>query len=344
MRSLLALLVLAASGSAADHFDVVVYGGTAGGVIAAVSAARAGMKVALLEPGRHIGGMASGGLSATDVGRKEVIGGNALEFYLRAGRHYDMAQYGQEAAWRMEPHVAEEIFRQMLREAGVTVMMEHRLREKDGVTKAGATLRQITVESGASFNASVFVDSSYEGDLMAQAGVSYTWGREGTSQYGESLAGVRAMTEGHQFEVNLSPYDAKGNLLPEIDRAPRGEPGAADRKVQAYNYRLYFSDDPANQTPFARPARYDPARYELLARLLKARLQATLIGADLTKATMVAATFEKADLTDCRVYGDSTWDVNLSDAISEEPDYQAGVRSSSSSRSSRHPPSSYISS
>src|SRR5580704_10246090 len=178
MRSLLALLLLAASGAAADHFDVVVYGGTAGGVIAAVSAARAGMKVALLEPGRHLGGMVSGGLSATDVGKKEVIGGYALEFYLRAGRRYDMAQYGQEVAWMMEPHVAEEILRKMLLEAGVTVRMEHPLREKDGVTKSGTKIRQITAENGARFSASVFVDTSYEGDLMAETGVSYTWGRE----------------------------------------------------------------------------------------------------------------------------------------------------------------------
>ncbi len=129
MKSLSLLLLVSASVAASEQFDVVVYGGTAGGVITAVSAARAGMRVALLEPGRHLGGMVSGGLSATDVGKKEVIGGYALEFYLRAGRRYDMAQYGQEAAWMMEPHVAEEILRQMLREAGVTVMMEHRLRE-----------------------------------------------------------------------------------------------------------------------------------------------------------------------------------------------------------------------
>ena len=274
MKSILLLLLFTTSVAASDQFDVLVYGGTAGGVIAAVSAARAGMRVALLEPGRHLGGMVSGGLSATDVGKKEVIGGYALEFYRRAGKRYDMAQYGQEEAWMMEPHIAEEILRQMLREAGVIVMTEHPLREKDGVAKVGAMIQRITVESGASFGASVFVDSSYEGDLMALAHVSYTWGREGMSQYGESLAGVRSKTEGHQFPVDLSPYDAKGNLLPEIDPGPRGEVGEADRKVQAYNYRLCFSDDPANQTPFARPASYNPERYDLLARLLMARLRA----------------------------------------------------------------------
>ena len=122
---------------AAQKFDVVVYGGTAGGVIAAVSAAREGLQVALLEPGKHLGGMVSGGLSWTDVGKREVIGGYALEFYWRAGRHYEMSRYGQEIAWMHEPHVAEDIFRQMLRDAKVTVLMNHRLREQDGVAKNG---------------------------------------------------------------------------------------------------------------------------------------------------------------------------------------------------------------
>src|SRR5947208_13871824 len=124
----------------AEKFDVAVYGGTAGGVIAAVSAARHGLKVALLEPTSHLGGMVSGGLSWTDFGRKEIIGGYALEFYWRAGRHYEMFRYGQELAWMHEPHVAEDIFRAMLREARVTVLSGHRLREKNGVVKNGGTV------------------------------------------------------------------------------------------------------------------------------------------------------------------------------------------------------------
>jgi FAD-dependent oxidoreductase family protein len=265
---------LCAALPAAQRFNVVVYGGTAGGVIAAVTAAREGMKAALLEPGRHLGGMVSGGLSWTDVGKREVIGGFALEYYWRAGKHYQMARYGQEIAWMHEPHVAEEIFRQMLREAGVTVLLNHRLREAGGVQKNGSAISAITMDNGASFEADIFIDSSYEGDLMAQAGVSYTWGREGIAQYGESLAGVREETPQHQFTVNLSPYDAGGKLLPEIQDQPRAAPGAADRKVQAYNFRLCFSDDPANQVRFPRPAPYDPMRYELLARLLAARTAA----------------------------------------------------------------------
>lgn len=266
----------------AEKFDVVVYGGTAGGVVAAVSAAREGLHVALIEPTRHLGGMVSGGLSWTDVGRKEVIGGYALEFYLRAGRHYEMSHYEQEIAWTVEPHVAEEIFRQMLDQAHVTVLLNQRLREKDGVVKNGLNLTRIVMQDGASYDAAIFIDSSYEGDLMAQAGVSYTWGRESTSQYGESLAGVRGETPKHQFTVNLSPRDAAGKLLPEISPDPPGPPGSADQKVQAYNFRMCFSDDPANQVPFPKPAGYDPHRYELLALLLKARTAAEGAGPKLS--------------------------------------------------------------
>ena len=130
------------------------------------------------------------------------------------------------------------------------------------------------MENGASFTADIFIDSSYEGDLMAQAGISYTWGREASGQYGESLAGVRGETPMHQFTVNVSARDASGKLLPEIYDQPPGQPGAADRKVQAYNFRMCFSDDPADQVRFSKPAGYTPKRYELLARLLKARTEA----------------------------------------------------------------------
>jgi hypothetical protein len=258
----------------AAQFDVVVYGATAGGIIAAYSAAREGLKVALLEPTRHLGGMVSGGLSWTDTGQKQVIGGYALDFYRRVGRHYEMARYGQKIAWVPEPHVAEEIFRKMLAEARVTVLLEHRLRENNGVRKDGATMAGITMENGASFTAGVFVDSSYEGDLMAQAGVLYTVGRESSAQYAESLAGVRGETPKHQFRVNIGARDESGRLLPGISIQPPGPPGSADKKVQAYNFRLCFSSDPQNQVRFAAPPAYDRHRYELLARLLRARMEA----------------------------------------------------------------------
>ena len=254
----------------AQNFDLVVYGGTAGGVMTAVSGARQGLSVALLEPGNHLGGMVSGGLSRTDVGRREVIGGMALEFYWRAGRHYQMHRHLQELAWLPEPKVAERIFLEMSREAGVKLFFGHRLREKTGVRKAGREILEILTENGAGFRARIFADCTYEGDLMAQAGVSYTWGREGVAQYGEPLAGVRERTPYHQFTVDISPYDARGRLLPEISTAPAGEVGTADRKVQAYNFRMILSTDPANQVPFPQPPDYSPQRYQLLARLLRA--------------------------------------------------------------------------
>jgi hypothetical protein len=252
----------------------VVYGGTDGGVIAAVAAAREGLTTALVEPGRHVGGMVSGGLGWTDYGKKEVIGGYALEFYLRVGKHYELQRYGHPIGWLHEPHVAEEIFRGMLQEAGVQLFEQSRLQEKSGVRKAGTEVAEIVVENGDRFTAKVFIDSSYEGDLMAQAGVTYTYGREGSAEYDETLAGVRGGTPFHQFLVDLSPYDAAGKLLPEISTRRLPAPGTADRAVQAYNYRMCFSEDPENRVAFAKPEGYDPGRYSLFARLVLARMKA----------------------------------------------------------------------
>jgi len=179
------LLLACATAAAAQDYDLVVYGGTAGGAITAVSGARMGLKTVLLEPRRHIGGMVSGGLSRTDVGKREVIGGYSLEFYWRAGTAYNMAQYLQDIAWLVEPKVAETIFRKMLVEAGVTVLFQQRLREKDGVRKSAGRVQAITMENGARYTARIFADCTYEGDLMAQAGVTYTWGRESSAEYGE---------------------------------------------------------------------------------------------------------------------------------------------------------------
>lgn len=188
MRILWACLLLALPAAAQSSYDLVIYGGTAGGVATAVAGARHGLKTALLEPRTHIGGMVSGGLSGTDVGKREVIGGLALEFYFRAGRHYDLNRHLQEIAWMPEPKVAEAVFREMLKEAGVTLLERHRLREKTGVVKQNGRVIEIVMENGARFRAKVFADTTYEGDLMAQAKVSSTFGRESAAQYGESLA------------------------------------------------------------------------------------------------------------------------------------------------------------
>ena len=245
--------------------DLVVYGGTAGGVIAAVAAAREGLKVVLVEPGRHLGGMVSGGLGWTDYGRKEVIGGYSLEFFERVG-----AKYGRPIEWHFEPHVAEAVFSELVKEAGVRVVLGQRLREKDGVSKSGTRITGIVMEGGARYNAQLFADATYEGDLMAQAGVSYTWGREGISEYNESLAGVRDRTPLHQFRAAVSPYDAPGKLLPEIMPRSTDPVGAPDKRVQAYNFRLCMTKTPDNRVPWPKPADYRAARYELLARYLPA--------------------------------------------------------------------------
>jgi hypothetical protein len=269
-RGILVLFASALASFAQQTHDLVVYGGTAGGVITAVSGAREGLKVALLEPGSHLGGMATGGLSRTDYGKKEVIGGRALEFYWRVGRKYDIQRFAQDVAWFYEPKVGEQVLREMLQQAGVSVFMRHRLREKTGVEKSGTAVTAIVTEDGTRFNGGIFADCSYEGDLMAQAGVQYTVGRESQSQYGESLAGVRERTPFHQFLVRVSPFDANGRLLPEVNPEPLAAPGSADKKVQAYNFRLILSEDPSNQAPFPKPPGYEPKRYELLGRLLDA--------------------------------------------------------------------------
>jgi hypothetical protein len=246
-------------------FDVVVYGGTAGGVVTAIAAAREGASVALLEPRDHLGGMVSGGLGWTDFGKKEVIGGYALEFYERAGR-----KYGAPLQWYLEPHVAEAIFKEWVAEAGVRVFFRHRLVEKTGVTKEGTRVVAIRLENGATFRAKVFADATYEGDLMAQAGVSYTFGREGADRYGETLGGVRDRTPLHQFQVNVPARDASGALLPEISDEQVAPPGTADTKLQAYNFRVCMTRREDNRVPFPKPSTYTAERFALLARMLAA--------------------------------------------------------------------------
>jgi hypothetical protein len=266
------LLALAVPAHAQHAYDLVVYGATAGGVTTAISGARHGLKTVLIEPGRHVGGMSTGGLSRTDVGKREVIGGMALEFYQLVGDRYEMRRYNQPVAWFYEPKVGEAVMRQWLKDSGVTVLFGHRLEEKDGVVKDGARVLEIVAESGARFRGSVFADCSYEGDLMAQAKVSYTWGREAVSEYGEALAGVRDRTPLHQFMVDIPAHDQSGAVLPEISSGPPGEPGTADRSIQAYNFRVIATDDPANRIPWPKPDGYASARYTLLARLLEATM------------------------------------------------------------------------
>ncbi|CAN5749346.1 FAD-dependent oxidoreductase [soil metagenome] len=248
--------------------DLVVYGGTASGVMTAYSAAKEGLHVVLLEPRTHLGGMVTGGLSATDLGQFQIIGGYARDFYMRAAAHYGVTSLTKHGDWLSEPHVGEEIFRAMLREAGVSVQFHEKLLEQGGVSMTAKHVTSIKTEDGKVWKARIFADCSYEGDLMAQSKVKYTIGREAIADYGEDLAGVRAKTPAHQFTWPLNAYDSQHKLLPEISAGPLDTPGSGDKKVQAYNFRLILTHDKANQVPYPKPSGYDPARFALLRRYL----------------------------------------------------------------------------
>jgi FAD dependent oxidoreductase len=279
--------------------DLCIYGGTASGVAAAVQAARMGKTAVIAEFGNHLGGLTSGGLGATDIGNKAAIGGIAREFYHRIALHYAtrnawrfeqreayLVQRGgrstvselsgaEATMWTFEPHVAEGIFFQMVNEAKMAVYFQQRLAS---LQKEGGRITEIAMENGKVYRAKMFIDATYEGDLMAKAGVSYNVGREGNAKYNETLNGIRAVTPEHQFTVPIDPYvkagDPGSGLLPFIASGDGGMPGEGDASVQAYNFRLCYTKEPTNRLPHKKPAKYGPAKYELLARYLEALVAA----------------------------------------------------------------------
>ncbi|MDR3751068.1 MAG: FAD-dependent oxidoreductase [Terracidiphilus sp.] len=282
---------------AADRvYDVVVYGGTSGGVMAAVQAARMGRSALLLEPGRHLGGMTSAGLGATDLGAyPQAVGGLAAEFYRRIYGYYERPsswtlqsreQFFKTSGWPLlegrmftfEPHAAEAVFRQMTAEAGVTVVYGERLDLKNGVIREGNRIQALRMESGRVFAGKMFIDTTYEGDLLPGSGVTYTLGREAAGKYGESYAGVqKRLTVEHQFQFPVDTWQVPGQsssgLLPGIQHASEsstGAEGSGDGLIQAYNFRLCITDAPENRIPFAKPDGYDPGQFELLARYIQA--------------------------------------------------------------------------
>jgi hypothetical protein len=261
-------LLIATAAQAASPtrtFDLVVYGATASGIATAVAASREGLHVVLIDPSHHIGGLVAGGLSHTDTGNTAVIGGFAHEFFTRVG-----AYYNEPIEFNFEPHVATEVFQSFLREAHVETVFDSPLDESHPVDMKNGTILDIHTRRGI-FRAQVFADCTYEGELLGFAHVSYTWGREPTSQYSESNAGVRGRQRpDHLFNVKVSPFDASGHLLPEIQPGTPGPLGSGDKKVQAYGFRLCITRVAANEIPFPKPANYNPARYELLARWLDA--------------------------------------------------------------------------
>jgi len=304
---LTALSLTGISCAAEEAYDIVVYGATGGGVTAAVEAGRLGKSVALIEPLKHIGGMTAGGLGATDIGAKTSVIGLAREFYHRVWQHYQdpatwiyetRAEYkpkhhdaisdNLETHWFFEPKVADKILTSMLSEAGVKIFTGERLRrEAGGVKKDGNRIVSITTESGKTFDGKVFIDASYEGDLMACAGVSHFVGREANSQHGETLNGTRP-----RFPINekpIDPYKVPGDrasgLLPNIEPAPPQEVGATDKRVQAYTFRLCLTDAPENRMPVTKPASYDSLVYEPHLRWILANPKAAVPGKTLFKLT-----------------------------------------------------------
>lgn len=263
----------------ADKYDICVYGSTSAGVIAAYTAKQMGKSVILISPDGHIGGLSSGGLGATDIGNKHAIGGLSREFYKKLGRVYGVSE-----SWRFEPKEAAKIFQDHLERGNIPVIYHQRVKK---VNKRKAKIRSIdlteTFGSGKTtqrIKADVFLDCTYEGDLFAAAGVSYTLGREDNSVYGETWSGYQLpeyhkRSGYHQFPDHVDPYLEPGNpasgLLYGISDDRPGKTGAGDGKVQAYNFRICLTDSAENMIPITRPADYDPAKYELLVRLFNAQ-------------------------------------------------------------------------
>jgi hypothetical protein len=300
--SLLFLALLSFSSCQTDpnsfKADVIVYGGTSAAVTTAVQVSRMGKSVIIVSPDKHLGGLSSSGLGFTDTGNKEVIGGLAREFYQLLYQHYmkpeswnwqKQSEYGNKGQgnpaidgenrtmWIFEPHVAEEAFEQMIKANNIKVFREELLDREKGVVKEDGKIISIATLSGKLFKAKIFVDATYEGDLMASAGVKYTVGREANSVYGETWNGVQkgVFHHGHYFKDKIDPYKIPGDptsgLLPRISKETPGENGTGDNKIQAYCFRLCLTQNVNNQVPITKPEGYDSTQYELLARLAVTR-------------------------------------------------------------------------
>lgn len=281
--------------AADESHDIVVYGGTSGGVVAAIQAARSGQGVILISPTQKLGGLTASGLGMTDTaGYREIIGGLAREFYQRIGEHYSDPvhwKWGDRDAYmkkhgshpdgmmhRFEPHVAAKVFAEWAAESKITIVRGERLDLRHGVLKEGTRITALRMESGRTFPGKMFIDATYEGDLLPGAGIAHTHGRESAETYQERFAGVQPRTGvEHQFRHSVDPYikpgDSSSGLLPGIHAATpasMGAEGSADKLVQAFNFRLCLTDVPENRMPIQRPDGYDAGRYELLGRYFKA--------------------------------------------------------------------------
>jgi hypothetical protein len=277
--------------------DLIIYGGTSAAVTAAVEAVHSGKTVLVISPDTHLGGLSSGGLGFTDTGDKSTIGGLSREFYHRVWRHYNdsaawkwqkHSEYGNKGQgtvamdgenrtmWIFEPHVSEQVFEDFIAENKITVFRDEWLDRTSGVIKKNTKIKSIKTLSGKTFSGKMFIDATYEGDLMAAAGVSYHVGRETCSVYNETWNGVQADARhhGHFFKDQIDPYKTPGKsesgLLYGISPEPIAANCTGDNKIQAYCFRLCMSNHPDNRVPFPKPENYNPENYELLVRVFDA--------------------------------------------------------------------------
>jgi hypothetical protein len=278
--------------------DVIVYGGTSAAIVAAVQIVRMQKSVIVVSPDAHIGGLTSGGLGWTDTGKKEVIGGIAREFYHRIWQHYqndsawrwqDQSEYGNRGQgtpaidgdhrtmWIFEPHVAEKVFEDLVDEGDIQIFRDTWLdRSATGIIMEGNTIQSFRALSGEVFRGKVFIDATYEGDLMGLAGVEYHVGREANSVYGEEWNGVQVgvLHHAHHMRSDIDPYlvpgDPSSGVLPRISTDDPGHRGQGDHRIQAYCFRMCLSNHPDNRIIFPKPEQYDPYQYELLARIFDA--------------------------------------------------------------------------
>lgn len=294
MRTVFIFFLFLAHASFAQEADVIIYGGTSAAITAAVQVKQMGRSVIVVSPDEHLGGLSSGGLGFTDTGDKSVIGGLAREFYHRVYLHYQepgawqwqkKSEYGNKGQgtvamdgtdrtmWIFEPHVAEQVFEDFVKEHGITVLRNEWLDREKGLVKKDGSIVSFTTLSKKTFKGKMFIDATYEGDLMAAAGVKYHVGREANSVYNENWNGIQTGTfhHGHHFAMNISPYkipgDPESGLLPLISDQDPGVKGEGDKRIQAYCFRMCLSNHPDNRIPFPKPEGYDPARYELLLRV-----------------------------------------------------------------------------
>lgn len=282
-----------------QSYDIVIYGGTSAGISAAIQSSRMGKTVLLIEPTNRIGGLTTGGLGATDIGNKQVVGGISREFYQNIKKHYDnpanwtwqkLEDYNQsrndgneDAMWTFEPSVALEVIKSMMAKEKIDVVYQQRINRSNGVKKEGERITEIEMENGKVYRGKMFIDATYEGDLMATAGVTYTYGRESNKEYGETLNGVQANNYSitlrkkvslnsvhHNFIDGVDPYVIKGEatsgLLPFIIKGGPGIDGEGDKGIQAYCFRMTLTNHPENRIPFKKPNNYNELEYELLFR------------------------------------------------------------------------------